>query len=97
MPATLGRDLRGALFLPCITLAVVGWTALLWWTVLGRGRPLRLAPLLELFRRGWRGAPAQCPACAALQASGGGRMGSVSGDRAGSPPMPAATPVREGT
>ena len=52
VPAELQRDLRSALFLLCITLAVLGWTVLLWWTVLGRGRPLRLAPLLKLFRRG---------------------------------------------
>lgn len=51
-PAELQRDLRSALFLLCITLAVSGWTVLLWWTVLGRGRPLRLTPLLKLFRRG---------------------------------------------
>lgn len=41
-PTALRRDLRSALFLLCITLAVSAWTVLPWWTVLGRGRPLRL-------------------------------------------------------
>jgi hypothetical protein len=50
-PAALARDLRSGLFLLSITLAVSGWTVLLWWTGLGRGRPLRLTPLLKLFRR----------------------------------------------
>jgi hypothetical protein len=31
--------------------AVAGWTALLAWHWLGRGKPLRLAPLVKFFRR----------------------------------------------
>jgi hypothetical protein len=31
--------------------AVAGWTTLLAWHWLGRGKPLRLAPLVKFFRR----------------------------------------------
>jgi ubiquinone biosynthesis protein len=52
VPDVLRSDLRSVLFVFCLVLAVVGWTVLLWWTLLARGKPLRLAPLLKLFRRG---------------------------------------------
>jgi ubiquinone biosynthesis protein len=44
-------DLRTVLCVACILLAAGGWTALLWWHVLGRGRPLQVAALLKLLRR----------------------------------------------
>lgn len=31
--------------------AAAAWTLLFWWHVIGRGKPLRLAPILRLFRR----------------------------------------------
>jgi ubiquinone biosynthesis protein len=40
-----------ALFVGCVLGAAGAWTALFWWQVVGRGRPLRLRPLLRLFRR----------------------------------------------
>jgi ubiquinone biosynthesis protein len=43
--------LRIALFLVFTTLAIGGWTVTWWWHWLGRGRSLRLSPLLKLFRR----------------------------------------------
>jgi ubiquinone biosynthesis protein len=52
VPPDLRLDLRSVLFGVCLVLAVAGWTVLWWWTLLARGRPLRLAPLLKLFRRG---------------------------------------------
>jgi ubiquinone biosynthesis protein len=51
LPERLAPDLRSGLFALCLALAASGWTALGWWSVLGRGRPLRLAPLLKLLRR----------------------------------------------
>jgi len=33
------------------TLAVAGWTAMWWWHFLGQGKRLRLAPLIQFFRR----------------------------------------------
>jgi ubiquinone biosynthesis protein len=35
----------------CVLAAAGAWTLLFWWHVVGRGKPLRLAPLLRLFRR----------------------------------------------
>lgn len=35
----------------CVLAAASSWTVLFWWHVVGRGKPLRLAPLLKLFRR----------------------------------------------
>jgi ubiquinone biosynthesis protein len=52
VPAEPRLDLRGALCTLCIVLATGGWTALLWWHVLGRGRPLQVTALLRLLRRG---------------------------------------------
>ena len=43
--------LYGVLCVLCILLAAGGWTALLWWHVLGRGRPLQVAALMKLLRR----------------------------------------------
>lgn len=51
VPPHLRLDLRSVLCLACILLAAGGWTALLWWHVLGRGRPLQVAALLKLLRR----------------------------------------------
>ena len=44
-------DFRTVLCVLCILLAAGGWTALLWWHVLGRGRPLQVTQLLKLLRR----------------------------------------------
>ncbi|CAG1005675.1 aarF domain-containing kinase [Myxococcaceae bacterium] len=35
----------------CALAAAGAWTLLFWWHVVGRGKPLRLAPILRLFRR----------------------------------------------
>lgn len=42
---------RLGLFALFTSLAIGGWTVTWWWHWLGRGRTLRLAPLLKLFRR----------------------------------------------
>jgi ubiquinone biosynthesis protein len=42
---------RIAIFLLFTTLAIGGWTVTWWWHWLGRGRSLRLAPIVKLFRR----------------------------------------------
>jgi ubiquinone biosynthesis protein len=51
VPDALSWSLRSALFVLCFVLAFIGWTALLWWHVLGRGRPLQVGALLKLLRR----------------------------------------------
>ncbi len=51
VPPALRIDFRGVLCVLCILLAAGGWTALLWWHVLGRGRPLQVTALLKLLRR----------------------------------------------
>ncbi len=51
VPPGLAADLRSVLAVLCIALAAGGWTALLWWHVLGRGRPLQVSALLRLLRR----------------------------------------------
>jgi ubiquinone biosynthesis protein len=51
VPPALAVDLRSVLCVLCVLLAAGGWTALLWWHVLGRGRPLQVAALLRLLRR----------------------------------------------
>lgn len=43
---------RIAFFVLFTSLAIGGWTVTWWWHWLGRGRTLRLTPLLKLFRRG---------------------------------------------
>jgi len=43
--------IRIAFFLLFTTLAIGGWTVTWWWHWLGRGRSIRLAPLLKLIRR----------------------------------------------
>ena len=35
----------------CGLLAGGGWTALFWWHLIGRGKPVKLGPLLKMFRR----------------------------------------------
>jgi ubiquinone biosynthesis protein len=52
VPPALQFDLRSVLCVLCILLAAGGWTALLWWHVLGRGRPVQMAALMKLLRRG---------------------------------------------
>jgi ubiquinone biosynthesis protein len=42
---------RVTLALACVLAAASAWTLLFWWHVMGRGKPLRLAPILRLFRR----------------------------------------------
>lgn len=42
---------RVALAAACALVASGAWTVLFWWHVVGRGKPLRLAPLLRLLRR----------------------------------------------
>ena len=51
VPPALSLNLRSVLCVLCILLAAGGWTALLWWHVLGRGRPLQVTALLKLLRR----------------------------------------------
>jgi ubiquinone biosynthesis protein len=51
IPDALAMDLRSALFVFCFAMAVIGWTTLWWWHVLGRGRPVRVSGLMKLFRR----------------------------------------------
>jgi ubiquinone biosynthesis protein len=51
VPAEPGLDLRSLLCALCVVLAAGGWTALLWWHVLGRGRPLQVTTWVKLFRR----------------------------------------------
>ena len=43
--------LRIVLCILCGLGAAAAWTVLFWWHVVGRGKPLRLAPLLRFFRR----------------------------------------------
>lgn len=42
---------RIALGVACALLATGGWTTLFWWHLIGRGKPLRLSPILDFFRR----------------------------------------------
>lgn len=51
VPAEMQLDLRSVLFVFCFVTAAVGWTTLLWWHVLGRGRPVRVAEIMKLLRR----------------------------------------------
>lgn len=51
LPDALAMDLRSGLFVFCFAMAVIGWTTLWWWHVLGRGRPVRVSGLMKLFRR----------------------------------------------
>jgi len=49
-----GRDPGGVRLVTgasCALLAAGGWTALFWWHLIGRGKPLKLGPLLKMFRR----------------------------------------------
>lgn len=43
--------LKVALFLGFSTFAIAGWTAAWWWHFIAKGKRLRLAPLIQLFRR----------------------------------------------
>jgi len=43
--------LKVALFVGFSTFALAGWTATWWWHFIGQGKRLRLAPLIQLFRR----------------------------------------------
>jgi len=51
LPAGDGHWLRWTLFAALLLGAAGAWTVLFWWNVVGRGKPLRLAPFLKLFRR----------------------------------------------
>ncbi len=42
---------RTVLFVACVLVAAGAWSLLFWWHVVGRGKPLRLAPFFRLFRR----------------------------------------------
>ncbi len=42
---------RVALAVACALTAAGAWTVLFWWQVVGRGKPLRLGPILRLLRR----------------------------------------------
>lgn len=50
MSSATGGGLFG-LGVLCALIAAGGWTALFWWHLIGRGKPVRLAPILKLFRR----------------------------------------------
>lgn len=51
LPAADPHWARIALAVACALTATGAWTLLLAWHVVGRGKPLRLAPLVRLFRR----------------------------------------------
>lgn len=51
LPAGEPHWVRVTLALACVLAAAGAWTLLFWWHVMGRGKPLRLAPILRLFRR----------------------------------------------
>jgi len=51
LPADGGHWLRWTLFTALLLGAAGAWTVLFGWHVVGRGKPLRLAPFLKLFRR----------------------------------------------
>jgi ubiquinone biosynthesis protein len=51
LPDDPALHLRVALAVFCGLAATLSWTTLFWWHFLGRGRPLRVTPLLRLFRR----------------------------------------------
>lgn len=42
---------RSVLCLACGIASAAAWTVLFWWHVVGRGKPLRLGPLIRIFRR----------------------------------------------
>jgi ubiquinone biosynthesis protein len=42
---------RAILGIACALAAAGAWTVLFWWHVVGRGKPLRLRPLIRMFRR----------------------------------------------
>ncbi|HEV7735393.1 MAG TPA: AarF/UbiB family protein [Candidatus Binatia bacterium] len=51
VPPELRFDLRSVLCVLCLVLAASGWTTLLWWHVLGRGRPVSVTAVMKLLRR----------------------------------------------
>lgn len=51
LPPAGAHWLRWLLFAALVLGAAGGWSVLLGWQVVGRGKPLRLAPILRLFRR----------------------------------------------
>ncbi len=51
VPETMDNPVKVGLSVFTGLLAAGGWTALLWWHVLGRGKPMRVTPLLRFFRR----------------------------------------------
>jgi len=42
---------RITLSVACALSAAIAWLVSFWWHLVGRGKPLRLAPLIKLFRR----------------------------------------------
>lgn len=51
LPPDDAHWLRWLLFAALVAAAACSWTVLFWWHLIGRGKPLRLTPLLKLFRR----------------------------------------------
>lgn len=51
LPTADGQTLRVTLTVFCIVAATISWLSLLIWHVFGRGKPMRVTPLLRFFRR----------------------------------------------
>jgi ubiquinone biosynthesis protein len=51
LPHTVSETPRLVLAVACGLLATGAWTILFWWHWVGRGKPVRLTPLLRFFRR----------------------------------------------
>lgn len=51
LPTELGQTFRVVLASACALLAASAWTILFFWHFIGRGRPVRVTPLLRFFRR----------------------------------------------
>jgi ubiquinone biosynthesis protein len=51
LPDAAPRWWQTALCVACVVGASSAWTVLFWWQLVGRGKPLRLRPLVRLFRR----------------------------------------------
>jgi ubiquinone biosynthesis protein len=51
LPTDTAQTLRVVLAVCCGLLATGAWTILFWWHFVGRGKPVRLTPLIRFFRR----------------------------------------------
>lgn len=51
LPGPEAHWARVLLCIGCGVSAAAAWTILFWWHVVGRGKPLRLGPLIRIFRR----------------------------------------------